>query len=341
MAIGVLSDMTQFDEQFYGGFIEAVQTNLNVFNQESLGMMNLSTLFHRGFREEEAYFSDDITVQDRDPNSVAAITPDSLNSDLVKRVKLYKHIFVEQALQSFRNQGIPEEEMAFLVGRKSGMRILEKWRESAVSALTGAFELAALQPGGADESVYDHTGTTGQANGVNGSFEIDALINAMPLFGDASNRLVGLVMHSAVYWKLVANSAKDLATPSTADFAVQAGMPATLGKPIIVVDSPALVAAGAGPSGKDVYKSFLLTSNAVTVRESEAPFTATDLKLDKENSTRQFKTELAYTVGLKGISYSSATDHPTDAELATSAVWTKKYTSNRDLPGIMIETLVN
>ena len=335
MAVGILSDMTTFDQQFYGGFMDRVQTKLNIFNQESLGTMNLSALFHRGFYSEEAFFNNTMSIQDRDPNGVGVVTPDSIGSDSVKKVKLYKRIDAEQSLQSFRTQGLSQDEIGFQIGTHAGDLILKEWREGAVSALAGAFDIASLQAGGGDDLVLDISQTAG-----GGVFDVNTMIQAMPLFGDANSRLKAVVMHSAVYWPMVAAASGNLATPTTADFAVQSGLPATLGLPVIVVDSDALVIpngnlAGNGPA----YRTFILAEGAVKVEESEAPYTATDTDLTKENATMRFKTELAYSVGLKGISYTGVNDHPTKAELATAASWTKKYASKRDLMGIQIKSV--
>lgn len=335
MAVGILSDMTTFDQQFYGGFMDRVQTKLNIFNQESLGTMNLSALFHRGFYSEEAFFNNTMSIQDRDPNGTGVVTPDSIGSDSVKKVKLYKRIDAEQSLQSFRTQGLSQDEIGFQIGTHAGDLILKEWREGAVSALAGAFDIASLQAGGGDDVVLDISKTA--AGGV---FDVNTMIQAMPLFGDANSRLKAVVMHSAVYWPMVAAASGNLATPTTADFAVQSGLPATLGLPVIVVDSDALVIpngnlAGTGPA----YRTFILAEGAVKVEESEAPYTATDTDLTKENASMRFKTELAYSVGLKGISYTGVNDHPTKAELAAAASWTKKYASKRDLMGLCIKSV--
>lgn len=332
MATGTLANMTTFDQQFYGGFMDRVQTKLNVFNAESRGTMNLSALFHRGFYSEEAFFNNTMTIKDRDPTSTAVLTPDSIGSDSVKKVKVYKQIFGSQSLQSFRTQGLSMDEIGFQMGTHAGDLILEEWREGAVSSLAGAFELASLQPGQADELVHDISQTVG-----GGVFDVGTMIEAMPLMGDAHSRLKAVVMHSNVYWPMVAAAAGNLATPSTADFAVQAGLPATLGLPIIVVDSPSLIIPNGDLLGTgNAYRTLILAENAIRIEESEAPFTATDQDLTQENAAMLFKTELAYSVGVKGVSYTGVNDHPTKAQLAVAASWTKKYASKRDLMGIQI-----
>lgn len=331
MATGTLANMTTFDQQFYGGFMDRVQTKLNVFNAESRGTMNLSALFHRGFYSEEAFFNNTMTIKDRDPTSTAILTPDSIGSDSVKKVKVYKHIFASQSLQSFRTQGLSMDEIGFQMGTHAGDLILQEWREGAISSLSGAFGIASLLDGGADELGLDISQTS-----LGGVFDVNTMIQAMPIMGDAHSRLKAVVMHSNVYWPMVAAASTNLATPTTADFAVQAGLPATLGLPIIVVDSPSLVIAGAGLSGQDAYRTLILTENAIRVEESEAPYTDTDKDLTQENAAMLYKTELAYSIGVKGVSYVGANDHPTKAELATPASWVKKYDSKRDLMGLQI-----
>ena len=334
MAIGITSDMINYNEQYYGGFMNRVQTKLDVFNASSGGTINLSTMLHKGSHSEESFFTDNITVQHRDPNDVTEMTPDSIGSDDTSKVKIYKSIFVEQAIQSFRGQQLDLGLLAFMVGQKSGDLILKKWRESAVSCAAGAFDIAGFASG-VDQLVLDKSQEAGD-----GVLSVNTMIEAMPLFGDATDRIRMVVMHSDVYWPLVGKSATDLATPATADFAVRGGLPATLGLPILVVNSDALVIPNGNLAGTgNAYRTLCLVEGALSVEESEMPFTATDVDIKRANTTQQFKSEIAYSIALKGMKFSLAVENPEDAALATAANWTKKYASKYDLMGIEIRSV--
>lgn len=332
MAIGVYTDLINYNEQFYGGFIETVQTNLDVFNAAGFNVMNLLTRFHNGLRSQEAFFGRSEGTFRRTLGSTAAHTPANLPSDEIKSVKLFDAVHYETTLQSFKLQGMNEDEIAFVAGQQAASDILEGWRESAVSALVGAYKLTALQPGGADVLVNDITAdATTNLNSV-------ALIDTMKLFGDKASRIQAFLMHSACYWDLVKDQHTSTTADGVADMVIMQGTPATLGKPVIIVDSPALI--NDNGSAADSYNTFGLVPNAVTVEESEERSTLLETVGGLNNLVYRVQSEYAFTVKLKGISYTSATDNPSDATLATSAVWTKKHTSKKDLPGVMIESLI-
>lgn len=332
MAIGVYSDLINYNEQFYGGFIETVQTNLDVFNAAGFNVMNLITRFHNGLRTQEAFFTRSNGVYRRTLGSTAAHTPANLPSDEIKGVKLFDAVHYETTLQSFKLQGMSEDEIAFVAGQQAAGDIMEGWREAALSSLVGAYKLAALQPAGADELVNDITAAaTTNLNSV-------ALIDTMKLFGDKASRIQAFLMHSSCYWDLVKDQHTSTTADGVADMVIMQGTPATLGKPVIVVDSPALI--NDNGSAADSYNTFGLVPNAIVVEESEERSTLLETVGGLNNLVYRVQSEYAFTVKLKGLSYTSATDNPSNATLATSAVWTKKHTSKKDLPGVMIESLI-
>ena len=333
MAIGTITDMVVFNEQFYGAFIETIQDNVDVFNESSFNMLQLRTQFHVGLRKEEAFMSRSNGRFRRTLGSVANHTPANLPSDSVKKVKLFDAVHYEQTLQSYKTQGLSVDEIAFNAGVQSAGDIAESWRDTSLSSLQGAYSLAGLITG-PDQLVQD---VTAVGNGV---LDSAGLIAGMPLFGDRTQKIRGYIMRSEVYWKLVGAQEASPTADGIADVVVMTGTPATLGKPVIVVDSPALIDAGAGPSGADVYLSYALVENAVTVEESEQPSSLFELVGGKENLIQRVQSEYAFTVGLKGIDYAAATDNPSDAVLATDTSWAKKYDSKKDLPGIQYRSLV-
>jgi len=328
MVIGNQSNMVVYQEQFYTGFVESVQSNLDVFNAAGFNTISLNTLFHRGQQKEAAFFLKSNGIFHRDPTSVAERTPISMSADDHKSIKIKKGDLYAFTLDSMRDQGLSPEEMVFNIGRASAENITEQWRESAVSALVGAYDLAGLQPTGADELVYDDSANT---------LSTDALIAAMPLFGDRTMKIKAWVMHSKAYWDLVGNQAASTTADGVADMVVMSGTPATLGKPVIVVDSPALVDVDALETGTvNAYRTFGLVEGAIVINESVMPDVMIENVTGRENLVRQIQAEWSYTIGIKGISYESTDKNPTDAQLADSARWNKVYTSKKDLPGIQI-----
>lgn len=328
MTTGSQSNMQVYQDQFYTGFIESVQSNLDVFNAASLGTIRLTTEFHRGQQKERAFFLKSNGIYHRDPTSVATRTPISVSTDDLKSIKIKKGDFYSFTEDSMRDQGLTVDSMAMMIGQAVGENIIEQWRDSGLSALVGAYGIAALQPGGASPLVYD---------GTAGTMSTATLIAAMPLFGDKTSKIRALVMHSKAYWDLVGNQAASTTADGVADLVVMSGTPATLGKPVIVVDSPALV----NDNGSDpaTYNTFALVEGALDISESVEPNVIVERLSGRDNIVMALQYEFNYTVGLRGISYESATRNPTDAQLGLAAAWQKVYTSAKDLPGILIETL--
>lgn len=334
MAIGIITDMRVFDEQFYGGFIETVQDNIDVFNGASFDTMRLITEFHRGQRNEEAYMVRSNGRFRRTLGSTAAHTPQNLPSDSVKEVKLFDGVHYEQTLQSYKTAGLSPEQIAFNAGVQAAGDIMEGWREGALSALFGCYDLAALQPAGGSDLVHDHTAVG------DGTVNSASLIKSLRLFGDRSSRIRTWVMHSDVYFDLIGNQEASTTADGIADMVVMSGTPATLGKPVIVVDSPALIEVDAGGPGVDHYRTYGLVPGAVTIKESESPSNLSELVGGLNNLVHRVQSEYVFTVGVKGISYTGA-DNPSDAALATNTNWGIKFTSKKDLPGVMLKSLAS
>jgi hypothetical protein len=327
MTIGNQSNMVIYQDQFYTGFVESVQSNLDVFNAASKGTITFSTAFHRGQQKERAFWLKSNGIYHRDPASNSTIVPISISADDVKSIKVKKGDYYSFTSDSLRDQGLTEDTMLMAIGEASGGNIVEQWRESGISALVGAYGLAGLAAG-ADQLVYD---------GTAGTMSTATLIAAMPLMGDKQSRVKALVMHSKVYWDLVGSQAASSTADGVADLVVMSGTPETLGKPVIVVDSEALIVdnGSAAPN----YHTFALVENALTIEESVLPKVLVEEKTGFANIVIAVQYEFNYTIGLKGISYESATKNPTDAQLGDSSNWQKTFTSRKDLPGIMITTL--
>jgi hypothetical protein len=331
MAIGLHSDHVVFNEQFYGGYLEGIADRLDVFNAGSFGCLSLNTRFIEGFNSEESYFKRTATKSSRrDLTSVAAYTAQALVQGQINDVKCFRKWNTDNTIGAFRTTGLSNEDIAFLAGKAAGDDIMEEWRLAAIASLVGAYQLASIDTAGtANDLVYDATdGTLASAD----------LINGLKLFGDASSKVKAWLMHSTVFFNLLANQQASSTSDGVADMAIMAGTPATLGKPVIVVDDPSLIIANGVSSGVDSYYTFGLVPGAVKLVESEEQQVVMDIVTGLEQIVHRVQAEYAFNVGLRGISWTSATDNPTFAQLGTSSNWTKLYTSKKDLPGIAIKS---
>lgn len=326
MAAGLHSDMVIFNDQFYGGFLEKVADRLDVFNAAGFNTLTLNTAFIKGYKQEESYFKRTATKSSRrDLTSVAAITDAALVQGQVNNPKLFRKWSTANTLGAFRTQGMSESDIAFLAGQAAADDILEEWRGAAVSALVGGFQVSAV----ASALVFDAT---------DGTLASSDLIAGMKKMGDAGAKIKAWVMHSDVFYTLLANQLASSTADGVADMTIMNGTPATLGKPVLVVDDPALIIANGVSSGVDAYYTFGLVEGAVGVDESEGQQVVMDIVTGGEQLLHRVQAEYAFNVKLKGISYTSGTTNPTFANLATAGSWTKLYTSKKDLPGIAIKS---
>ena len=122
MAIGTASGMQLYDDEFYSGFVETIQTNVNAFNGASGNAIRLMTDFHEGDYQREAFY--DVVsslVSRRDTTSVSAATDLAITSDEFVRVKLNRTIGpVANTLDTWRKiTGTSDErEMSFIIGQQ-------------------------------------------------------------------------------------------------------------------------------------------------------------------------------------------------------------------------------
>ena len=97
----------------------------------------------------------------------------------------------------------------------------------------------------------------------------------------------------------------------------------TLGRPVVVTDSPALLAGGN-------YSTLGLVAGAATVEESEGQTIMFEPVTGKENLVYRFQGEYAYNVGCLGFKWKKeAGENPADTALAAPANWTKNVSSDK------------
>ncbi len=331
MAIGTLSQMKIYDEQFQSGAYEVLTKELNAFNAASLNALRLVQQGKKGYFDKAAFWQyTSNLVTRRDVTSNAAVTPTSMAQGEHIGVKIFRKVGpVQEPIEKFKIQDIDLDEMAFLFGAQSAPEIVESYLQSVFSSLVGSFSLAGVT----SSNVY--TGASAR------TIESLDLNNALKKMGDKSSRVKIWIMTSKVYRDLIGDQiANKFQNDSIGAYNLFQGLPATMGIPVLVIDQPALFAAGSGTSVStdDEYWTFGLTEDAAEVAQSEETSTFMEAKTLTENLTLVAQSEYAYNVKVKGLSYTSATPNPTDANLATSTSWTKIANSFKDLPGIAIKT---
>jgi len=325
MATGTVSNFTIYDEQFWGGVTEVLQQNAQIFNERSFGALRLATDMKLGNYDKETFLKEIANggIQRRDNTSVAsaADTPSEQAEHI--GVKLNRRFQFGDTLDKWKKIGSDQGEMSFLLGQQYAVGILVEQANTAIRSLKAAIS--------ANAGVFvDATGFS-----TDKAVSHTNLAKAMYKFGDRADRIVAWVMHSASARDLLINSIENQTNNfQVAGLAVIQGSVATLGRPIIVVDSPALVTAGT----PNDYTVLGLAENAAALEFSEDRTVVADTITGLQNIVIRLQGEYAYNVKLKGYSWNTGAGgvNPSDSALGTGSNWTKVAADNKSTSGVAL-----
>lgn len=321
MAIGTLSDFILDHASFLGGFQESVRQNLQVFGASSGSAIALESEFLPGEYVQEHYVPFVEGMAHRDPTSTADVEPLKIShADLISVKRNWRFGPFAHTLDSWAKQSgaTTQEGLSFWFGRESGRQLL---RDQINAALMG---LVAASSGTADVLV----------DKSNETISHNHLVEAIFKFGDMEGAIDTLIMHSATYAQLLL-SGIDAQIMNVSDVPIRLGQIPALGRQVIVTDSPALRDTDTSP---DTYYVLCLQSRAATITISEQTRAASQELTGKANLVYQLQSEGAYNVKLRGFSWvDTSTPNPNDAALADPSNWVKKYTSAKDLPGVLLK----
>ena len=109
-----------------------------------------------------------------------------------------------------------------------------------------------------------------------------------------------------------------------------------LGTPIIITDNPALVYTSSGTK----YRTLGLQAGAVTIESNGDFISNVETSNGRENIQRTMQSEWTFNVAVRGHAWDTSAGGaaPNDAALFTSTNWLKVATSNKDLPGVLINS---
>lgn len=318
--IGTKDDFKIYDEQYFSGQYERVLQTIDIFNQASNGAIVLQANLVKGEYEKRSFMKKIAgLIRRRDPASVAAVADLKPTQGEFIGVKVNRGIGpVSNTIDSWKKIAEDPQMLSFFLGKMVAEAKLEEMANTAVRVIE-----AALQ----GQAALNHT--------VAATMTHSALVDAFAKRGDKSGDIVALVMHSKPYFDLVKAAITDKIF-GVANVAVYAGTVATLGKPTIVIDSPALVDAGA----PNTYNTLGLVAGAITVKESELETVTLDGPITGlENLVYRLQGEYAYNVEPLGFKYDTAQGvNPNDATLGTAATWIKEATDDKALGGVRLVT---
>lgn len=329
MATTLSGDVKIYDPQFYGGYVETLQQETNAFNAASAGTLVMRERTMPGQYEKESFFDEVSSISRRDPSANAAATPVKLTQDEFISVKLHRRNGpYEWTITSANLAGFDAREFSRAVGVQTAKASAKEMLDRALAALEGKLDAtAALE--------YDRTA---------GTMRLTDLNSGVALFGDAASNIRLFVMHSVPFFNLVGEQITGTNAVYSSNIfgaTVYAGMPVTLGRPVLVTDSPSLISYTDVSSDSPVYSTLGLVAAAATCDVTEPPLAVAEgPQTGKDNLYVTFQSEYSFNLGLKGCAYHTATGaNPTNAAVATGSNWDTKVASNKLLPGIIIRSL--
>lgn len=326
---GNRSDAVIYQEEFFGGMYEVIQQNAEVFNQNSNGAMILRPRAIQGDFEKESFFKHiENMIQDRDPDSNATVDDLKMTMDEMIRVKVNKRIGpLAQSRDFFLKIGQEPRLMSFVLGQMYGEQVLQDYVNTGILCTSTALEAQG-------SLTYDYVAAGGASTTMD---SVTPLIRGNALLGDKSQRIRAYIMHSKVFHDLMEGQASGGFT-NVADVIIYGGTPGTLGKPVIVTDSPELKIDGsAGGSTEDSYITLGLVDAALEVAVSEGEYVTMQEITGQENIMWRLQGEFAYNVGVKGFKYTGVAK-PTDTALGSTGNWSFVLHSEKLAAGTRIIT---
>jgi len=338
--VGIYTDFTVLNPEYHSGQIEFLARNLNLFNSASRNAIRLGSNTLEGLYERKSFFnhSVDDLVQRRNPLLDSAVDDANFEQEDHYAIKLNRRIGpIAHTLDSWRKIGKTPQLMSYIFGQKAGEAKLADSVDTILTALDAGIQGVSTSSGVYD-LVYDakNVGTTDT-----GLMCASFLAEGMSKLGDNYSKIACWVMHSKPFFDLIKGQITDNIF-GISNLVIMGGTPATLGRPVIVMDSASLKEdAASGVSAYETsYKTFGLVSDAASVLETETETIVSEVVTGKENLIGRIQGEYAVNIGMKGISYKYGTGgaNPTIAAIGTTTNWERVANSVKDCPGIVIES---
>lgn len=330
MAIGTSANVAAFDAQFQTGMMEAIASNIEVFNQTGGAIRLIDERLGGSYSRRAVRRRISSSIVRRDPNAVTAATDLAATTTSDIGVKLKRTFGPVANTHDAWNEMLADaggsiEALALDYGRVAGEEMLKDQIDTSLRALQAAL---------ANQADNLFTVPT------NGTTNTSGLIDALAKFGDASNQIVAWVGHSKAYYDLVKEQAVTTNIDGVSNFAVATATPVTLNRPFIVVDSDSLkVTTGTGTAAVTDYYTLGLTLDACRIINSRQMSVVYDDITGLLNLVKRVQAEYDYNVELRGFAWDVANGgaNPTNAAVATGSNWDKTGTDKKHLPGVILK----
>jgi hypothetical protein len=327
MSIGTFANFVIYQPQFWSGVIEVLQRQTGVFNEASQGALIMEGRFIKGDYEQQSFlkYTGSLVVP-RDTTSTATVTDIALNQGEMVGVKVNRRIGpVAMSNDAFRKAGFDPKVFSLQVGEQVGPEIMGDYSDSLINSVAAAVKaITALN--------YDATADTLK------TMNHAILPKAFQKFGDRASRLLAFVMHSKPYYDLVGQAIADKIV-NVADLAIAQGSTATLGRPVVITDSPSLTNLDASGNITS-YNTLVLSAGAGTLTESEERDVELQRVTGLANLVNRLQGEHAFNLAVKGCAWdiTNGGKNPSNTALGTSSNWDKVVNDNKQMPGVLIKT---
>lgn len=328
MATGTGADFTINNELFWAGLTERVAQNIAAFNAASNNTIRLSSkLLNGNFAQTTVLDLISGLIVRRDiTDATTDVTDLKMEDSNLISVKINRRIGpVGQTLDAWKKLGKTTADMSRALGQQVGDAQALDWLNTGLIALETALESVAA---------VNFDGTAAATATVN----TNNLAAGRALLGDAWTNVIAWVMHSVTYAELLRAQlgTEGTSLDSVAGVAFTQGIPQTLGLPVLVTDSSALV--DLNGSATDTYNVLGLTFGALNIIQSEQSEMTAQTVMGKPNLIYRVQGESAFNIDVKGMQYVEATGaNPTDATLGTTSSWAQVVSSMKNGPGVRIK----
>lgn len=326
MATSLVSDFKIIDPILQAGYVETLAQASDAFNAASASTLVMEAPESKtGHYEREAFFQAIAGggVSRRDITSIAAAVAAKMTQGEFIGVKLNRKVGpVESTLDALRKIGADVETLSFALGAQVAKGQIVDALNSTIAALCGALSNTA--------AVLTNVSAIGA-----GTMTHNHLVSGLATLGDRSSEVSAFVMHSKAYHDLVGQAITDKVV-EVAGTTIIGGNVASLGRPVVLVDAPALLIAGA-PNN---YLTLGLRKGAASIKMTEPMALLNQLVTGNEQLIQRFQGEYAYTLKILGFQWDIANGgvNPDPTAIALGTNWDQVLTSVKDCAGMVIRS---
>ena len=309
------------------GIVETLEQNIDGFNAATMGTITLtSEKLENNFADEsfiKAIAASDLVKRRDYTDSTTAAETIKLVEDSLNTVKLSRRYGpFETSYDAWNRSNRTIDTFSLALGQQLGVAIQADMLNTLIVAGVAGIQAANTKIG------------TGAA-----VFDYADIIDGLASFGDKAGNVKMLVMHSNTYFSVVDKGLSMNALDSVGGATIREGGAYSLGLPVLVTDSAALISdANGGGTAGDSYLCLGLTMEALRAIESDETIMKSQDVLLTENIKHIIQGEASYNVGVKGCEYDITKGaNPTDAVLGATANWSYVFSDVKSGPGFVLE----